>query len=423
MAKRICEDWASALMNEKVEITVAGENNQAYLDEQIKNLEFKHNSNMLIEKAFATGTGAYVLRFDNMLNTDDKITPDAKATIRLEYLDATYILPLTVIGGKIIEVVFASDVTYRGKEYVYIETHLIEDNPNCENGKEYVITNEYFEQSNGVLSPAELPDYMIESYSTGSDIPLFAIVKPAIVKNIEHGNGMGLSVYANAIDELEGCDLAFNNFCRDFKLGGKKVFYSKSLVRYDDTGNPITPDDVAQQLFMELGDNDGLSEDKKPLTEYNPLLRVAENKEGIQAMLDYLSFKCGMGTKRYQFNSGSIVTATQYSGDRQDMIQHAAKHNTQLRTAIIQISRAILWAGKNVCGVNVDETAEINVVFDDGFFTDDDAKRESDRQDVHDNVMTKVEYRMRWYGEDEETARAKLSENEVNDNPFGFTDE
>ena len=43
--------------------------------------------------------------------------------------------------------------------------------------------------------------------------------------------GLGCSVYAHAIDSLKGVDLAFNNFCRDFKLGGKKVFYNRDLTK------------------------------------------------------------------------------------------------------------------------------------------------------------------------------------------------
>ena len=51
-------------------------------------------------------------------------------------------------------------------------------------------------------------------------------------------------------------------------------------------------------------------------------------------MLDYLSFKCGLGTKHYQFNAGSIVTATQYTGDKQELIQNAAKHYIPVEAAL-----------------------------------------------------------------------------------------
>ena len=110
-----------------------------------------------------------------------------------------------------------------------------------------------------------------------------------------------MCIFANAIDNLMGVDLAFNNLCRDFKLGGKKVFYAESLMQTDENGNKITPDDVMQQLFSVVGDLPITENGQNSLMiEYNPSLRVAENKDGIQAQLDYLSFKCGLGTKHYR---------------------------------------------------------------------------------------------------------------------------
>lgn len=137
----------------------------------------------------------------------------------------------------------------------------------------YVISNAYFKEEEGRLEETELPKGIVKEYSTDSDIPLFALISPNIVKNISGGPGLGMSVFANAIDQLKGIDLAYNNFCRDFKLGGKKVFYDQSLTKTDAHGNTITPDDIAQSLFMQVGDGDGLKDDHKPITEYNPLLK------------------------------------------------------------------------------------------------------------------------------------------------------
>lgn len=117
---------------------------------------------------------------------------------------------------------------------------------------------------------------MVPSFSTGTDIPLFAIVRPNIVNNIADGHGLGCSIYANAIDNLKGVDLAFNNFCRDLKLGGKKVFLNQTLTQQDASGRTITPDDVAQQLFLQMGDSD--LDQEKLIHEFNPDLRTEANK-------------------------------------------------------------------------------------------------------------------------------------------------
>lgn len=403
MAKKVCEDWASMLLNEDTIITVGDDSGQELIDQVLEDTEFVQRGNELVEKAFASGTGAFVLRLEGALvKSSGAIEHSAETKIRMEYLPADYILPLTVKRGKIIDVAFASEVLRGGKKYVYLETHILERGS-------YTITNRYFVLKGGQLKEEPTPDDVIEVMTTGSDIPWFAIIKPNISNNVSN-TPMGVSVFANAIDQLKGVDLAYNNFNKDFKLGGKKVFLSDDLVMKDTEGQTITPDDVAQQLFSVVG-NSMLDSDKKPIVEHNPDLRVEDNVKGVQAQLDLLSFRCGMGTKYYQFTGGKIVTATEYTGERQDLAKNVHKHNKVLHSAIRDLCRAILYIGTEVLGQEVDQDAEIKIEFDDSFIRDSEAERAQDMQDVRDGVMAKWEYRAKWYGEDEETAKAAVAGN------------
>lgn len=241
---------------------------------------------------------------------------------------------------------------------------------------------------------------------------------------MDESTALGISVFANAMDNLAGVDLAFNNFCRDFKLGGKKVFVNRDLTKTDVDGNTITPDDVAQQLFMVTGDDfidsNGAN---KMLQEFNPALRVAENKEGVQSQLDYLSFKMGLGTKHYQFNGTSIVTATQYTGDKQELIQNAVKHYIAIEAFLKALVRAILYAGKQFCGQPVDPDARVSVQFEDSYIIDKESERQRDLQEVRDGLMMDWEYRVKWRGETEDKAKKILSEKKTNDEWMGFKGE
>ena len=233
------------------------------------------------------------------------------------------------------------------KKYVYLETHTKADNGN------YQIENEYFLLDGTQLKSADIPENIAPLIDTGSPRPWFAFIYPNITCNIRTNNGLGMSVYANALDNLKAVDIAFNNFVRDFKLGGKKVFYNKSMLMTNTEGKIITPDDVVQQLFQQVGD--GIDFDAKQMVqEFNPSLRVQENKDGVQAQLDYLSFKCGMGTKRYQFENSGIKTATEYSGEKQELVQHANRHVIILESALKTLCRALLYIGKAFCGADVD---------------------------------------------------------------------
>ncbi len=60
------------------------------------------------------------------------------------------------------------------------------------------------------------------------------------------------------------------------------------------------------------------------------------------------------------------------------------------------------------------------VDFEDSILTDADAQRERDRQDVRDGFMQKWEYRVKWYHEDEETAKAMCPPTADTGPGFGF---
>lgn len=421
MAKRITEDWASLLLNEKTEFAVEHEPSRDYLmgndgmSGALTDNGFWSKGNELIEKAFAFGTGAFLARAEGAKVSDSgQVLPDMNCKPGIEYIDALGIIPLSIEKNHIVEAAFVSEFTKMGKDCVYLETHTRGENGN------YQIENEYFSLDGGELKKMDLPEGVAEKIDTGAAYPWFAIFSPNITNNFPDSNGLGMSVYANAVDCLKGVDIAFNNFLRDFKLGGKKVFYNKAMLQTNADGKTITPDDVAQQLFQQIGD--GLDFDVKTMVqEFNPSLRVQENKDGLQAQLDYLSFKCGLGTKRYQFEAGGVKTATEYTGERQDLVQHANRHMIPIEAAVKDLCTALLYIGKTFCGADCDPETAISVNFEDGFVIDDDSLRERDRVDVRDGLMNAWEYRVKWYGETEAEAKAALEGLQTaQTNPFGF---
>lgn len=416
MAKRITEDWASLLLNEKTEITVDDKNSESWLKEDVlARNNFWAEGNELLEKAFAFGTGAFVARAEGArISESGAVISDKECKAGIEYIDALSIIPLSVEKSKITEAAFISEFTKRGKKCVYIETHTKDEKGN------YQIENEFFQLDGMKMNKIELPEGIAPIIYTGSPLPWFAFVYPNITCNISCCNGLGMSVYANALDTLESVDIAFNNFVKDFKLGGKKVFYNKSMLQTNNKGKTITPDDVVQQLFQQVGD--GMDFDAKQMVqEFNPSLRVQENKDGVQCQLDYLSFKCGMGTKRYQFTQSGVKTATEYSGERQELIQHAQRHVIILTAALKTLCAALLYIGKTFCGANVNPEAAVEVNFDDGFIIDAETAKANDRQDVQNGLMLPWEYRVKHYGETEEEAKAVLKGLQTaRTNPFGF---
>lgn len=411
MAKRGCEDWASILYTERDELICDNENNQKYLDEQLKELKFNDKTPDNIETAFWSGTGATILRIKNAKVNGKNITADDKTTTELINVNAEHIIPLKIDNGKIIDVAFVSDTIVNEKKSYYIEIHELTDNG-------YVIKNKYIDENGNVIRN----DEVVEEYQTKSDIPLFSILKPRILNNIENNNGMGISIYAGAIDQLKACDFAFNNYVKDIELGGKKVFYNKKLVKYwvktytdNETGDtvteeiPIYPDDISRQQFQVVGDEMDNVTEKPLIYEYNPSLRIAENEQAINLALNIFAFKCGMG-KYYRFDNGTVVTATQYIGENKDLVSNAKKHRNAVNEYVVGIAKAILFIGRTLFNQPVSEEDGINLTDKDGFLVSDEELQERYRQDFQAGLMSKKTYLMKARGMSEEQALKEIEE-------------
>lgn len=428
MGKKVCEDWASILLNSKTHIKISDERTNIFVQGRRETEgvlganSFWTKCNRLIEKSFAAGTGAVTIHASGVRLSgggDDltvEISPDA--ALNFNYLSADYIIPLTVDNGKIIEAAFASESTEKGKKYLLLEIHTLDKNQN------YVIENRRFLAKNGQLAEENLPSNMIRRFCTGSPVPWFAIFMPNIENDVPDNNGLGVSIIHGVVDALKAVDLCFNNFCSDFYLGQKKVFMEKSLVEITEDGTEIAPDDVHQQLFTFINfPTESQGDGKKFIQEFNPALRVDDNTKGVQSALDYLSFKCGLGNKHYQFNGGTVVTATQYTGDKQDLIQNADKHYAEVEQFLLTLVRSVIHIGKNLMGADIAENAEIDIDFDRSVIIDDTAERLQDLQEVRDGVKAPWEFRAKYYGDTEEDAKKILDELKGIENvDLGFED-
>lgn len=409
MGKKVCEDWASILLNSKTKVIIANKNTNDFIqgeketDGVLGKNSFWVQANRLVERTFATGTGAVTIHINNVLISNDIVKPSFDAQIKLNFVSAEYIIPLSVDNGRITEAAFAAETTQKGKKYILLETHTKNEIGN------YVVENYRFTADNDQLCETELPENIIARIDTGSAYPWFSILSTNIENDIACNNGLGVSILHGAIDALKAVDLTFNNFCTDFYLGQKKVFLHKQLLELED-GQTVAPDDVNQQLFSYIDKPIDESGNNTLIHEFNPNIRTDENTKGVQSALDYLSFKCGLGNKHYQFNSGTIVTATQYTGDKQDLIQNAHKHYIVIEEFMLTLIRSIIFIGKELLKLDVDIDTEIEIVFDKSVIIDENAERLQDAQDVRDGFMGRWEYRVKWYGETENEAKSVIAE-------------
>lgn len=406
MAKKVCEDLADLLMNEKVQITLSEEREDAFVKRVLSENKFARKSNEYQERKAATGTAAYVVYLDEAEVDAEGYVQSGK--IKINYLDAGAIYPVSWENGEVKECVFVTTETYLGKKYAKIQSHMLSDG-------RYKIENTILECITGSAEGRELAEAewralkpfqnMAKVVETVSDKPQFVIDTLNIVNNAnnDESNPMGVALYANAIDVLKSIDIAYDSYSNEFELGKKRIFAAPEMLK-DVHGNQVfDPDDTVFYMLPEEYAGQG----GKAIEEVNPNLRIEEHSKAINDNLNYLSMKCGFGTNRYKFENGQVKTATEVISENSDMYRTIKKNELVLDPALEALIRIILRLG-NITGESLKEDVEVQIQFDDSIIEDAESERKRDREDVSMGAMQLWEYRAKWYGEDEETAKAAV---------------
>nr|DAJ80864.1 MAG TPA: portal protein [Bacteriophage sp.] len=417
MAKRVCEDLASTITSEP--FTITAKKNNEILQEDLKKAKVLKKLPAAIEIMGYSGTVGTVTRIKNaiIVNKDGTLTLTKTNKTKIQTIDvkANQIIPLTIEDGEIIDCAIVSKqkrlINNKIKDVYYLELHELKE-------KGYQITNKFFIKEDGTEIKV---DGVIGTYNTLSNVPLFSLGRINRVNPISDNNGLGISLFGDSIDQLIILDLVYNNFGMDFKLGQKLMLINKKLTRVeteeytDKNGNLRTrehilyPSDIRKQQFMEIGNelmDDGT--EKPYIFEYNPDLRVGDNKEGVQFALDNLSFKVGFGTHYYSFENGNIMTATEAILSNKDFVNNGRKNRKAINEYLIGICRALLLCEKMLGNKAIDEKQEIEIAEVDGFLEDDSTIRQRAKEEVSMGLMSKKRYLRKVYGMSEEEAIKEL---------------
>lgn len=402
MGKKVCEDWANLLMNEKVQITLEGQKEQEFIDRILTENNFSVKANEMQEMKSALGTVAYIPRvIGQSVRSDGEPIPGEATGIELDYVTIEHIFPLAWRNGVISECAFDSVVTVHGKTYLYLQIHRKDANGL------YVIENSIYRYENETLSDIALTDVpgferIPPVVHTGSDKRQFVIDRPNIANNFNYLLPTGIPVFANAIDVLRGVDSAYDCYVNEFENGPLLLAVKMPATRWED-GKPSL--DTHDRRFYLLEEDTQQGSVVEPIS---PQLRTDKLNVGLQDQLNLLSSKCGFGEIYYRFNGNSVATATQVISENSTMFSTIRKHEIVLRKALVELCRVILRLGNTAMNAGLNENVAITVNFDDSIITDTESERAQDRQDVSMGAMSLVEYRMKWYGEDEATARKML---------------
>lgn len=221
------------------------------------------------------------------------------------------------------------------------------------------------------------------------------------IKNRIDESKCGVSIFDSAKGLIKKVDIQAARYDWEFDSGERAIHVDNRALKQGKNGFGVAK--LKKRLYRGLNLDDG--KDKELFKEYSPEMRDEAFRRGLEEYKREIEFTIGLAY-----------------GDLSD-VQQVEKTAEEVKTSKIRKYSRVTEIQKNlkICLEDfVDGLAfynglynssyELNCNFNDSILTTEDEERKRDREDVAMGVMSLVEYRMKWYGEDQETAKNNLPE-------------
>lgn len=364
--KRVCSDDAS--LCEVMEINAGGKSKEQFdaVNALLSDNQFMTMYRRQLELCAALGTEACYVRMEkaDVLEDEEGNRTLQGGIVRLNYIDAGGFYPLTVENELVTEAAFVGSTLRNGKRRT---TLVVCTKPDINYQYQTVV----FDENGNILS---------DDIIVLGEVKPFAVLRTADVNNLPGMAGYGLPKLKNAAPVLLALDSVWTAFYGDIDTAEKITLINEMLCKFNENGDPITPNEQIKRRFVMLGER--LPSQDSVIKEIVPELRVEKFRDAIELLLSMLSMQFGYGLKKYRFEQGKITTATQYAGERQDQLQELNKQRDEARAYIRDIIHAALWFSNTYLGTGWDIDAEITVEFDDSYVVDKESRLLEMRNDV-----------------------------------------
>ena len=404
MAKEISEDWSDILWSEKCKISLKDDNTQAQFDEISDSIDLYSVINQLLEKSGALGTAGAVISVYDLIENDDEMTLDVKdAKVRADIVNIDCIYPLSWNNKEITECAFGSVEYSKGQKYVVLSVHKISDDSN------YHIYNHLFKETNGTLTEITTEQGTVKDFNTKSDVKWFSIFKPLLTNNIIENTPFGIPHYANAIDNLKAVDLCFDEFRNEMQTSRKRIFARADMFNYDDGQQKLVFDPNDTTIYQLPT---GATKDDLIQTD-SDALRTGQQIESLNTALNILGNKVGFGENHYHFDGTNLSTATAVISSNSKLFRRKKKLEIGYESAIYDLVKAICYASTAFGTYNIN-TDDMVIQFDDSIIEDKEAESNRALMELSAGVVSRIEYRMKIFGETKDIAEEAIKEIDAN---------
>jgi A118 family predicted phage portal protein len=221
---------------------------------------------------------------------------------------------------------------------------------------------------------------------------------------------MGQSVFEDAVDAVKAVDDAFDTIVRELAVTKPKVFMADQLLQdfTDEGGNrvvaPMAPEETVIRAVSGFSGEDLIKT-------FQPDIRATELRTMLDTALAELGDLTGLGQSYLTLDhEAGLKTATEVSADNSALMRNLRKHEVSVGASLSRMLTAACSCARSLCGVETGEPGIVRVTWDDSIIEDTPAEKAQFLSEVSAGLRSPWEYRVRFCGEDEQTARERAEE-------------
>lgn len=393
----------------EMEIKITGESEKAkYFEKQATKLIQNLRKNL----EYGIALGGLVIKPYVVKGVDDKYT------IEFSYVKACDFYPLSFSSsGEVIEAAFvdriiSKDLTYSKVEYhKLVGTSLTVKNMAFRATNRNTQVNGFSDSELGTPVPlTEVPDWAnidpvvnIENIDT----LLFAYFKMPEANTVDLSSPLGVSGFSKAVNLIKNADEQYSNLLWEFEGGQLAIDVDRTAVNpfLDDHGNlngklPKLQDRLFRRN-LDLGDDNVYEV-------FSPALRDENIINGLNTILTRIEDVCSISRGTLSdVTFAEAKTATELRILKQRTFSANLDIQKELQHTLEKVF-VILDKYCDLYGIVSGDDYEIAYKWDDSILLDKDAERQVDMMDVQNGLMSKVEYRVKWFGETEKQAEEAI---------------
>lgn len=352
-------------------------------------------SNDKLQKIFETATEELNSELQSGLATGAMVIKPLGGD-KVQYISANAFVPIEFDARhRLVKVIFPEFKKIGDNYYTRLEYHSLDTE------KGLTITNTaYVSASEGQLG-REIPLAAVYEWASLPNAVTYpAMLRPAFgyfrtpIKNTIDGSSCGVSVYANDINLIRKIDTQFGRLDWEFESGERAIHVDAAAFKKE--GTEKLNKRLYKAVDVDLGDNELFKD-------FSPAIRQSDITDGLNTYLRRLEFSVGLAYGDLSDPDTVAKTATEILSAKNRKYNTVSAIQKQLKYCLDDLVYALAF-------YNSLTTSGYTFVcdFKDSILTDEQTERTQDIQDLSLGIMRPDEYRMKWYGEDEKTAKKNL---------------